>query len=73
VGRLAHLQDELGKANDAATAITLLETLAPPRGFATAAERRLRWRMRMGGRAAQIAERIRDHPHFWKDKRVRIR
>jgi CHAD domain-containing protein len=70
---LAGLQDELGKANDAATAIKLLETLAPPRGFAAAAERRLRWRMRAGARLEKIAGRIRQQDHFWKDEHVRIR
>jgi inorganic triphosphatase YgiF len=63
---LADLQDALGKANDAATAIELLGALAPPRDFAAKARGRLRLRMRSGGaRLEKIAERIASRGHFW--------
>jgi len=65
VDALAELQDELGRANDAATAVRLLATLDPPRAFATAASVRLARRMRPGARLDAIAARMRDSANFW--------
>jgi len=61
---LAALQDELGKANDAATALRLVETLDPPRVFATAAARRLERRMHPGAKLDAIAEKVRHGGQF---------
>jgi inorganic triphosphatase YgiF len=62
---LADMQDELGHANDAATALKLLETLDPPRAFAAAAAKRLQRRMQPGARVDAVAERIRRHGRLW--------
>ena len=70
---LADMQDELGRANDAATALKLLETLDPPRAFVAAASSRLQRRMQPGARVDAIAERIRSHGRLWArqdDKKI---
>ena len=66
VACLAELQEVLGRANDAATALQLLDALQPPKEFAAKARRRLRLRMRSDGpRLEKIAGRIRHRGHFW--------
>src|SRR5207248_4355608 len=58
VGGLVDLQDELGRANDAATALRLIETLQPPARFAATAHQRLSGRMRGdANRLAKLARR----------------
>ena len=67
---LVDMQDTLGKANDAATAIRLLESLETPQRFRATARRRLAARMRPASRRLEaIAGRIAHHGSFWDEVR----
>lgn len=64
---LIGLQDELGKANDAATALHLIEKLDPPESFAERARQQLRERIGGDSKALEaLAQRLAHHEAFWQ-------